>query len=69
MALLGLLLGGAAAVAAARAVRTLLPEIGPGDPLSYAAASGTLLIAAALACAVPALRAARLDTLDVLRQA
>jgi putative ABC transport system permease protein len=67
LALAGLLIGGVAAVAAARAMRTLLPDIGPGDPLSFAAAAGTLLIAALIACAVPALRAARMDPVSVLR--
>jgi putative ABC transport system permease protein len=68
LALAGLLIGGVAAVAAARAMRTLFTDIGPGDPLSFAAAAGTLLIAALIACAVPALRAARMDPLAVLRQ-
>jgi putative ABC transport system permease protein len=67
LALAGLLIGGVAAVAAARAMRTLLTDIGPGDPLSFAAAAGTLLIAALIACAVPALRAARMDPVSVLR--
>jgi putative ABC transport system permease protein len=67
LALIGLLIGGVAAVAAARAMRTLLTDIGPGDPLSFAAAAGTLLIAALIACAIPALRAARMDPVSVLR--
>lgn len=69
LAAIGLLIGGGAAIAAARALRSLLPEIAPNDLPSFAAAGATLLIAAFVACLVPALRAARLDPLVVLRQA
>jgi putative ABC transport system permease protein len=68
MATLGLVAGGAAAVFAARGMRALLPEVGPGDPLSFAVAGATLLIAAGLACVVPALRASRLNPLEALRE-
>jgi predicted permease len=68
MAVLGLAIGGAGSIAAARAIRTLLPDIAPGDPMAFVAAGATLLIAALVACLVPALRAARMDPLVVLRQ-
>ena len=68
MAVLGLVIGGGASIAAAKAMRSLLPEVGPDDPLSFAAAGATLLLAALIACTVPALRAARMDPLAVLRQ-
>ena len=69
LAALGVLLGSGAAAAAARGLQALIPEISAGDPVPYAAAAVLLLAAALAACAVPALRAARMDPLRVLRQA
>jgi len=59
--LVGLGLGLAGAVALTRAMRAMLYEVGPFDPLSYAVVAAVLLIAATLATVVPGLRAARVD--------
>ncbi len=54
-------------LAVARLARSLLYEIGPGDPTSFGLAT-LLLLAAALAAALrPSLRAARVDLADALR--
>jgi predicted permease len=48
-------------------VRTLLFEVEAHDPLTFAAVPGVLLVVAATACLVPALRATRVDPAVVLR--
>jgi len=64
---LGLAIGLVAAALAARLMRSFLFGIGPADPMAYAAASGVLVIAAALACYIPARRAAGVDPVSALR--
>jgi predicted permease len=64
---IGTALGAVAAVAATRVMRSLLFEVAPTDPSTFAAAAILLLAAAALACYLPAHRAARVDPLTVLR--
>ena len=63
----GLVLGVLGAVAAATALRSLLFGIVPVDPLSFAAVAVVLLLTSALACYLPARRAASLDPLTALR--
>jgi predicted permease len=63
----GLLVGCALAAAAARALSGVLYGVTAGDPLAWAGASALLLGVAALANAVPASRAARLDPNVALR--
>ena len=63
----GVAAGVLAAAGAARLVASLLYGISPHDPLAYAAAAATLLIAALVAAWVPALRAARVDPMVALR--
>jgi putative ABC transport system permease protein len=63
----GLVAGVLSAVAAATALRSLLFGIVPLDPLSFAAVAVVLLLTSALACYVPARRAASLDPLTALR--
>ena len=54
-------------VGVSRTIETLLHGVTPSDPLTYAGA-GTLLWAVAfLACAIPALRAARVSPAALLR--
>jgi putative ABC transport system permease protein len=66
-AVLGLVVGLAASLAAARLMRDLLYEIKPLDPAVFVAVAATLLAVAVFACIVPAWRASRLDPMQALR--
>jgi predicted permease len=63
----GLLIGLLASIAAARAIRSLLYEISPADPVSIVASVGILLAAMLVAACFPAYRASRIDPIKVLR--
>jgi putative ABC transport system permease protein len=65
--LAGLLVGLAAGVAIATALRSLLYGITPADPLSLGVVAALLLFTAGMACYIPARRAARLDPMLALR--
>jgi predicted permease len=64
----GIVAGAAAAVLLTRAMRSMLVGVEPTDPATYLVMTGAFLAIAAIACAVPALRAARLDPMTALRQ-
>jgi putative ABC transport system permease protein len=66
-ALIGLVLGLAASIGAARLIQSMLYATQPLDPAVFAAVSAMLLLVAALACFVPAWRASRLDPMQALR--
>ena len=68
LAVIGVILGLAGALAAARVVETMLFGVTPFDPASYGTTAGVLLAVAALACYMPARRAMRVDPLAALRQ-
>jgi len=51
-----------------RIVAALLFGVGPGDPVTLAAASASLLLVAFAASAFPALRAMRTDPATALRE-
>jgi ABC-type antimicrobial peptide transport system permease subunit len=63
----GTLIGAAAAWALSRLYVSLLFGVSPLDPLTYAGTAVVLLAVAVLACAVPAIQAARLDPLRTLQ--
>jgi ABC-type antimicrobial peptide transport system permease subunit len=63
----GLVLGTVLAIPVARMLRGVLLGVGPGDPISFAAAAAVLLLVAVAANLVPARRAARIDPLEALR--
>jgi putative ABC transport system permease protein len=63
----GLTIGVAAALGTGRYLASQLFEVKPTDPATYAAVAGVLLATAMLACAIPALRAMRVDPLVALR--
>ena len=67
MAGLGVVLGLGGATLTTRAVRSLLFEVSPVDPVTYAGVGGLLLLVACLAALVPAVRAARMDPAGALR--
>jgi predicted permease len=64
---IGVAIGLVVAVSVTRVMATLLFEISPIDPLTYAAVSLALVAATVLACYVPALRATRVDPIGALR--
>jgi ABC-type lipoprotein release transport system permease subunit len=57
----------AAALAASRAMTSLLYGVAPRDPMTFLAVSGTLGTVALVASVIPAWRAARVDPLIALR--
>ena len=67
LALIGIAVGGAGAVAASRLLAGLLYEVEPHDPASYAAAGTLILVTAIAACLLPARRAAHADPLQALK--
>jgi predicted permease len=64
---IGIAIGVAVAVGATRLMSNLLFDVGHLDPSAYAGAAALLFAVAALACAVPAFRAMRLQPAAVLR--
>ena len=65
--LIGVTLGIGGALAVAKALRTLVYDINPPNPLALAAATGAVVLAAALACWLPARRAAQVEPSEALR--
>jgi predicted permease len=67
LAVIGIVCGLAAALALARIMKSLLFEVSPVDPLTYAAVCSSLIAAALLASYVPALRATTVSPVSALR--
>ena len=65
--LVGLFVGLIAAIAVAGALRSLLFEVAPTDPLALGLVSLVLLLTSGFACYLPARRAARVDPVVALR--
>ncbi len=63
----GILIGLALVTVVARFLRSLLYEVAPTEPVTLAAAAGTLVAFALLASWIPARRAARGDPTEALR--
>ena len=63
----GVALGVFVAWMVTRAMQTLLFGVDAGDPLTFAVGLGLLATVAVIACAIPAIRAARVDPMLVLR--
>ena len=63
----GLLLGLAGSLAGTRSMASLLYSVQPNDPPTLAVSSVLLLIAAVLACVIPARRATAIDPMSALR--
>jgi putative ABC transport system permease protein len=67
LAALGIAIGLAGAVAVTRLIRSLLYDVTPTDPLSFAAVVALMLAVAATAAYLPARRATRVDPMTALR--
>jgi predicted permease len=64
---IGAICGVVAALALTRLMGSMLFEVSPADPLTYAAASSALIVAALLGSYLPARRAARVDPVEAIR--
>jgi putative ABC transport system permease protein len=64
---IGCACGLAAALVLAPLMKSLLFSVSPSDPLTYAAMSASLILAAALASYLPARRATKIDPVEALR--
>ena len=58
----------AVAAVVTRTLGTLLYGVGAADPATFLGVIGLLAVVSLAACSVPALRAARVDPMQVLRQ-
>ena len=67
MTLIGIALGGIAALALTRLMSSILFEVKPADPLTFGGVAVLLSMIALLACYIPARRAASLDPMQALR--
>jgi predicted permease len=65
---IGALMGAAGALALTRVLRTLLFDVEPTDPATFAAGAGLLVLVAMIACVAPARRAGTVDPAEALRQ-
>jgi ABC-type antimicrobial peptide transport system permease subunit len=68
LAVIGVAAGLAAALVFTRFLGSVLYGVRPADPFTFLAVTATLLLAAALACAIPALRATRVEPCLAIRQ-
>ena len=64
---LGVMIGGAGALAATRVLESLLFAVQPHDPITFIAVSAVLLTVMLIAAYLPALRATRVDPITALR--
>ena len=64
----GVGIGAVLAWSVTRAMDSLLYGVGASDPLTFALVAGLLATVSAVACAIPAVRAARVDPMLVLRE-
>ena len=67
LALIGVASGLAASWALTRSLRSLLFEVSPTDPVTFAAVAVLLMLVAIMACWIPARRAMRVDPMVALR--
>jgi putative ABC transport system permease protein len=65
--MVGIVLGTVGALAMTRTLRAILYQVADRDPAALGSAALLLLVAAALSCAGPAVRAAQVDPMVILR--
>jgi ABC-type antimicrobial peptide transport system permease subunit len=68
LAALGIGIGLAAALGLTRVMQSMLVGVSATDPLTFVVITALFIAVAALACWIPARRAARLDPLAALRE-
>jgi ABC-type antimicrobial peptide transport system permease subunit len=68
LAVIGSVVGVAAAYASARQIASLLYGVSPGDPVALTGVALVALLSATVACALPAWRASRIDPLTGLKE-
>ena len=68
MVMAGVLLGTAAALAAARMLEHLVPGVRSAEPVAFGAMTLVLLLAAFLVSFIPAYRAGKVEPMRALRQ-
>ena len=64
---IGVAVGGLVALELTRLMGYLLDKVSPHDPLAFASATAVVVVAALLACVVPAWRATQTDPIQALR--
>jgi putative ABC transport system permease protein len=67
VALTGIVIGIAAALGLTRLMASLLYDVKPNDPLTFALVAAALAVTAFVACCAPAIKAARVDPVFALR--
>ena len=67
MTVIGVAVGGIAALALTRLMASILFEVKPTDPLTFGGVAVLLCAIALLACYIPARRAASVDPVQALR--
>jgi putative ABC transport system permease protein len=67
LGLIGIAAGGAVSLATSRILDALLFGVARTDAVTYASVIVVMLVAALLACAIPAMRAARVNPLSAIR--
>ena len=67
LAVLGVALGLMAALALTRVIQSLLYDVRPTDPVTFAVVSAVLIVVALLACWLPARRATLIHPMEALR--
>jgi putative ABC transport system permease protein len=67
LAVIGIAIGSAGALALSRGLSGLLYQISPGDPLTLTAVAALLFTVTMVACAIPARQATRIDPGNALR--